>query len=455
MKLSVVILAAGQGTRMRSALPKVLHPLAGRPMLSHVVAAARGLQPERVVIVYGHGGERVREAVAEPDLLWALQDKQLGTGHAVARALPHIPDDHTVLVLYGDVPLIRTETLSSLLEATADGLGLLTVELADPSGYGRIVRKADGSVERIVEEKDASPEQKRIREGNTGLLAAPAASFKRWLSQLKNDNAQGEYYLTDCIEMAVTEGLAVAAVPAADVHDVLGVNDRAQLALLERALQQRLATDCLKRGLALADPARFDLRGTLSFGQDCFVDVNAVLSGDVVLGNGVQIGPNCVIQNARIGDGAIIEANSVIEDAEIGADAHVGPFARLRPGATLHTAAKVGNFVEVKKAVLREGAKVNHLSYIGDADIGRGVNVGAGTITCNYDGANKHQTVIGEYAFIGSGTNLVAPVIIEAGATIGAGSTISRRAPADQLTLARARQVTVPDWKRPQKKPKE
>lgn len=437
---------------MRSDLPKVLHPLAGRPLLTHVIEAAQALQPAGVAVVYGHGGEQVPAAIAVPEIRWVLQQQQLGTGHAVMQALPLIPDDHLVLILYGDVPLIRSETLRRLVEDASRGaLALLTVKLVDPIGYGRIVRGEDGAVRRIVEQKDASVAELAINECNTGLLAAPAARLKQWLGRLRNDNAQGEYYLTDAVGMAVAEGLPVQAIVVNDADEVAGVNDRAQLAALERALQGRRARALMQAGLSLADPARFDLRGQLSFGRDCAIDVNVVLSGRVVLGNRVQIGPNCVIHNSEIGDDTIIEPNSVIDSARIGADCRVGPFARLRPGSELDEKAKIGNFVEVKAAVLRRGAKVNHLSYIGDAEVGRDANIGAGTITCNYDGANKHRTVIGAGAFIGSGTNLVAPVTVGDGATIGAGSTITRDAPAEQLTLTRAPQKTLSGWQRPSK----
>lgn len=438
---------------MRSSLPKVLHPLGGRAMLAHVVDTAKKLNPEEIVIVHGHQGERVREALGQEDLRWVAQSQQLGTGHAVAQATPAVPDDHTVLVLYGDVPLITAETLRYLIDnASRDGLALLTVELANPSGYGRIVRDADGVVRRIVEQKDASASELEIKECNTGLLAAPAKRLKDWLGRLSNDNAQGEYYLTDIVGLAVADFIPVYPTVVQDADEVAGVNDRAQLALLERSLQQRQANQLLRDGLMLLDPARFDLRGELLFGEDCSIDVNVVLSGRNVIGNRVHIGPNCVLHNVEIGDDASIAANSVLEDAKIGAHCRVGPFARIRPGTVLFEHARVGNFVEVKAAQLQAGAKVNHLSYIGDAEVGRAANIGAGTITCNYDGVNKHRTIIGERAFVGSGTNLVAPVTVGAGATIGAGSTINRDAPAEQLTVARATQKTIEGWQRPKKK---
>ncbi len=438
---------------MHSDLPKVLHPLGGQPMLSHVIRTAQALQPAQTIVVHGHGGALVRERMVDHEVRWVLQAEQLGTGHAVAQALPEIPDDHLVLVLYGDVPLTRPETLRPLLAVAAEGgLALLTVELDDPSGYGRIVRNQSGAVVGIVEHKDASPEQLRIRECNSGLLAAPAALLRGWLGRLRNDNAQGEYYLTDVIAMAVQEGKAVQAIAVSDPMEVAGVNDRCQLAALERELQARQARRLMEAGLTLADPARFDLRGELLHGRDCSIDVNVVLEGRVVLGDRVKIGPNCVIRNAEIGDDVVILPNSVIDDARIGPSCQVGPFARLRPGSELQERARVGNFVEIKAARLQRGSKVNHLSYIGDADVGADVNIGAGTITCNYDGANKHRTVIGDGAFIGSGTNLVAPITVGPGATIGAGTTLTRDAPADKLTLARARQKTVEGWRRPVKK---
>ncbi|KAB7624208.1 bifunctional UDP-N-acetylglucosamine diphosphorylase/glucosamine-1-phosphate N-acetyltransferase GlmU [Alkalilimnicola sp. S0819] len=450
MKLSVVILAAGRGTRMRSDLPKVAHRLAGRPMLAHVVETAERLKPAAIHVVYGHGGERVRAALRGAPVSWVEQARQLGTGHAVNQALPAIPDDHRVLVLYGDVPLVSAETLARLVEPNPQGVNLLTVTLDDPHGYGRIVRD-DRGVQRIVEQKDASPRELAIKECNTGLLVAPAEPLRRWLGSLSNDNAQGEYYLTDIIERAVGEGLCVEAVSAADADEVQGCNDRVQLARLERAYQRRAAQRLMREGVALADPARFDLRGTLSTGRDCYLDVGCVFEGTVRLGHNVEIGPHCVIRNADIGDGCRIESHSVIDGARLAAECRIGPYARLRPGSELARGAKVGNFVETKQTRLGEGAKVNHLSYIGDAEVGAGTNIGAGTITCNYDGANKHRTEIGAGAFIGSGTQLVAPVRIGEGATIGAGSTIGKNAPADALTLTRAPQKSLRGWRRPRK----
>ncbi len=453
MELAVIILAAGQGTRMRSQLPKVLHPLAGRPLLAHVLATARALTPASIHVVYGHGGDTVRARLSDSDISWVEQSEQLGTGHAVNQVVPSLRDDETVLVLYGDVPLVRPQTLQPLVEAAAEGrLALLTAKLENPFGYGRIIRDAAGSVTAIVEEKDATEEQRRVQEINTGLLAAPAARLKGWLARLSNDNAQGEYLLTDIVAAAVADGVEVVARLAPDVNEVSGVNDRAQLAALERVYQQRVAETLMREGLALADPQRFDLRGKLTMGRDCFIDVNVVLEGKVQLGDNVSIGPNCYLRDVQLADGVVVHANSVLEEARVGVQASIGPFARIRPGSDIRARARVGNFVEVKQAVLEEGAKVNHLSYIGDADIGRNVNVGAGTITCNYDGANKHRTVVEDNAFIGSGTNLVAPVRIGAGATIGAGSTVTRSAPPEQLTLSRAKQITVPGWQRPKKK---
>jgi bifunctional UDP-N-acetylglucosamine pyrophosphorylase/glucosamine-1-phosphate N-acetyltransferase len=447
--LSVIILAAGLGKRMRSEVPKVLHPLAGRPIVAHVIERARELAPDAIHVVYGHGGERLRAAFAEADLRWWLQEKQLGTGHAVSQAMPGVPDDHTVLVLYGDVPLVRTASLQRLLKP-ASGVALLTVTLPDPKGYGRVVRR-EGKVVAIVEDRDATPEQARIAEINTGLMALPGAVLKRWLSQLRNDNAQGEYYLTDIISMAVAEGVDVLGIQIEAADEVLGINDKVQLAEAERSFQRAAAQDLMQKGVTVADPARLDIRGRVTVGSDVFIDVGVVLCGDVHLGDRVRIGPNCVITDSRLGADTIVHANSVLEGATTEAGCEVGPFARLRPGAELATKAKIGNFVEVKKTRVGAGSKANHLSYIGDTTIGAEVNVGAGTITCNYDGAAKHRTTIGDGAFIGSGVMLVAPVEVGAGATIGAGSTITKNAPADTLSIARARHTAVPGWQRPTK----
>ena len=455
MALHVVILAAGQGTRMKSALPKVLQPLAGRPLLAHVLGRALGLGAHATHVVYGHGGDAVPAAFPDADVKWVLQAEQLGTGHAVAQAMPGVPDDATVLVLYGDVPLIEAATLKPLVAAARAGrLALLGVRLDDPTGYGRIIRDAAGRVVRIVEQKDASASELAVTEVNTGILAAPAGKLRGWLAGLSNGNAQGEYYLTDVVAMAVAEGMAVEAALAPTVAEVLGINDRAQLAGLETTLRGRIAADLMAAGVTLVDPARVDVRGRLSCGRDVHIDVNAVFEGAVELGEGVSIGANVIIRNSRLGPGCVVHPNTLIEDADIGPRCELGPFARLRPGAELAEGVKIGNFVELKNSRLGAGSKVNHLSYIGDAEIGTRVNVGAGTITCNYDGANKHRTVIGDGAFIGSNTALVAPVTIGAEATIGAGSTVSKDAPAGELTVARGKQLTVRGWKRPVKQPK-
>ncbi len=451
MELHIVILAAGQGTRMKSRRPKVLQDLAGRPLLAHVLDTAAALDPARIHVVYGHGGDQVRAAFAERPVSWVEQAEQKGTGHAVDVAMPQIPDGATVLVLYGDVPLIGASTLRELLQAAAQGLAILTVELDDPSGYGRILRDPEGAVRGIVEQKDASAEQLAIREANTGILAAPAAQLRGWLEGLDNDNAQGEYYLTDCVAASVAQGRAVAAAQAADEDEILGVNDRLQLAGLERIYQRRQASALLREGLGLADPARLDIRGRLRHGRDCHIDVNVVIEGEVVLGDGVRVGPNCVLRDVVIGDDSRIEAFSHLDGATLAGDCQVGPYARLRPGTELAARAKVGNFVETKKAQVGEGSKINHLSYVGDAVLGADVNVGAGTITCNYDGANKHLTQIDDGAFIGSNSALVAPVHIGAQATIAAGSTVTRDAPAEALTVARSRQKSISGWRRPTK----
>jgi len=454
--VSVVILAAGQGKRMHSDLPKVLQPLAGRPLLAHVLAAVRALEPAAIHVVYGHGGDAVKAAFAgQSDLRWVLQSQQLGTGHAVLQALPSIPDDHQVLVALGDVPLVSTRTLQRLVNDSADGeLALLSAIVDDPTGYGRVIRDERGEVERIVEEKDATDDERRVNEVNTGLMAFAGGPLRRFLAKLDNDNAQGEYYLTDVIARAVEGGTKVQGAVIESSTEVLGINDRAQLAIAERMLQRRIAQDLMTRGATFADPERVDVRGELTVGRDVFIDVGAVFEGVVALGDRVRIGPYAVIVNSRLGEGTIVHPHSVIADAQAGPDCEIGPFARLRPGANLANDVKVGNFVEVKKSTIAEGSKVNHLSYIGDAEIGRDVNVGAGTITCNYDGANKHKTTIGDRAFIGSGTMLVAPVTVGADATIGAGSTLTKDAPPGELTLERSTQTTITGWQRPKKKPK-
>jgi len=456
MRLGVVILAAGQGKRMCSALPKVLHPLAGRPLLAHVLDAAERLGSAKTVVVYGHGGEQVPSVLGDRDCAWVEQAERLGTGHAVRHAMPVLQDLDRVLVLYGDVPLVDPETLGGLIEASRDcPLGILTATLGDPTGYGRILRDpGTRHILRIVEHRDASPEERDIREVNTGFLVAERTRLQGWLDRLTNDNAQGEYYLTDVIGLAVAEGEEVASVQAPTVEEISGVNDRVQLAALERHYQGRLAEDLMRAGVTLADPARIDIRGTLKTGRDVTIDVNLVVEGRVSLGDGVRIGPNCLIRDSVIAEGVEILANCVIEGAQVGPGARVGPFARLRPEAHLDANTHIGNFVEIKKSRVGPGSKVNHLTYVGDAEIGRGVNVGAGTITCNYDGANKFKTVIGDGAFIGSNTALVAPVTVGAGATIGAGSVITSDAPPEELTLARGRQVTIPGWQRPRKQPK-
>lgn len=450
--LHVVILAAGQGSRMKSALPKVLHCVAGRPMLHHVIGTARQLGAEKIHTVIGHGGDKVRETITESLVNWVVQEQQLGTGHAVAQALPHLPDDARVLVLYGDVPLTRTDTLNAMVEALDDNaLGLLTVTLDNPQGYGRIVRNSDGKVTSIVEQKDASAEQLAICEVNTGILAVAAKHLKAWLPALSNANAQGEYYLTDIIAMAVEHNLGISVSQPEDPFEVQGVNNRLQLAELERWFQKREAERLMTEGATLADPARIDVRGELTIGNDILIDVNVVFEGKVSLGNNVSVGPGCVIRDAVIADGAQINAHSVIEGAVIGANAQIGPFARIRPGTELAANTKIGNFVETKKAVVGEGSKINHLSYVGDTSLGRNVNVGAGTITCNYDGVNKFRTVIGDGVFVGSNTSLVAPVRIGAGVTVGAGSTITRNVEDNELAVARARQRNIEGWERPKK----
>ena len=456
--MNIVVLAAGQGKRMRSRLPKVLHCVAGRPMLGHVIATAQEVAagrggPTRTVVVIGHGAEQVREAFSDrADVDFVLQQPQLGTGHAVMQAAPRFDDAWPTLVLYGDVPLVRAETLRRLLDGAAGGVAVLTVRLADPAGYGRIVRDWHGNVLRIVEQKDASDEERRIDEVNTGILVAPTARLKAWLAKLSSDNAQQEYYLTDVVAQAVADGVRVAAVEAHDADETLGVNSKAQLAQLERAAQARAAAAAMDAGATLADPARFDVRGQLTVGADVFVDVNCVFEGRVSLADGVRIGPNCWLSDCAIGARTEVQGFCHLEGATIGADARIGPFARLRPTTTLADGVHIGNFVEVKNSSLDAASKANHLSYVGDATVGRDVNIGAGTIVANYDGANKHRTVIGDNAHTGSNSVLVAPITVGAGATVGAGSTVTREVPAGELTVARAKQVTVRGWKRPAKK---
>lgn len=452
MNLHVVVLAAGQGTRMRSKLPKVLHPVAGKPMLGHVIDCARTLSPTKIHVVIGHGAELVRERLDATDLNWVLQTEQLGTGHAVAQALPAIYGADQILVLYGDVPLLRAETLQQLSkQAGSQALGMLTVNMADPTGYGRILRDGLGQVQAIVEQKDATAEQLLICEGNTGIMALPGSQAARWLNSLSNQNAQGEYYLTDVVAMAVAEQIPVEVAQPEDEPEVLGANNRVQLAVLEAEYRHRQAERLMTEGVTLADPSRIDVRGEVTVGRDISIDINVVLEGSVVIEDDVIIEANCVLRNCRIGAGSRIKAFSHIEDAVLAADCDVGPYARLRPGTNLQRGAKIGNFVETKKANIGEGSKVNHLSYIGDAEVGPGVNIGAGTITCNYDGVNKHLTTIGEGAFIGTNTALVAPVTVGARATTAAGSTITLDVPADSLGVSRARQRNIEGWKRPTK----
>ena len=450
----VVILAAGQGKRMRSDLPKVLHRVGERTLLEHVVHTAAELTPERMLVVYGHGGEQVREQLADLAVDWVEQAERLGTGHALMQALPQIPDNATVVVLNGDVPLIRAETINELVAAVdhTRAMALVTVEVDDPTGYGRIVRNPDGVVGRIVEERDASEVERQIREINTGIMAFPAGPLTTWLGQIKADNAQAEYYLTDVIGLAVRDGFEVRAAVAADAEDLLGVNDRAQLAALERCYQRRRVHALMVAGATVRDPARLDIRGEVEVGCDVHIDVNVLLEGVVSLGDGVHVGANSVLRNVTVGANTQILEHCVVDGAEIGPQCRIGPFSRVRPETVLSDSVHVGNFVEIKKSAIATGSKVNHLTYVGDSDVGRGVNVGAGTITCNYDGANKHRTVIGDNAFVGSGTELVAPVRIAPGTTVAAGSTITRDTEPDSLAVARSRQQTIKNWKRPQKK---
>ena len=448
--LHIVILAAGKGTRMYSKLPKVLHRIGGRSMLERVIQTARSLNPDAVHVVIGHGKEQVLQQLAHVDADWVEQTEQLGTGHAVKTALPCLPEHGRTLVLYGDVPLTDRDTLQQLLDAAGAEVGLLTDVLDNPTGYGRIIRE-DGKVVAIVEEKDADAAQKAVREVNTGIFVLPNNRLAGWLNELQSNNAQGEYYLTDVIGLAKRDGVAVHPVAVRASHLAAGVNNKVQLAELERIFQAEQAQALLQAGLTLRDPARFDLRGSLKHGQDVVIDVNCVLSGDVELADGVEIGANCVLNNVKIGAGSVIEPFSHLDGCEVGADAHIGPYARLRPQAVLADGVHIGNFVEVKNSRIGQGSKANHLTYIGDAEVGERSNIGAGTITCNYDGVNKHRTVIGNDVRVGSGTMIVAPVSIEDRATTGAGSVITKTCPADKLTIGRARQTTIEHWVRPEK----
>ena len=452
MQLSVVILAAGQGKRMNSDLPKVLQPLAGEPLLQHVINTARTLNPGNIYVVYGHGGAQVQAALHGEPVEWVLQADQLGTGHAVMQAMCVIPDEHTVLVLYGDVPLISGASLSKLIAAADTGaLAILSVNLDEAHGYGRIVRNADGQVAAIVEHRDASAEQLQISEVNSGLMAAPAGRLREWLLGLGRNNTQREYFLTDVVAGAAQAGTRIEAIPAANALEVAGVNDKIQLSEVEAGLRRQRAEELMLAGATLADPARIDIRGDIQVGRDVFIDINAVLIGKVHLAAGVKVGPNCVIANSRIGEGTEILANSVVDHAIVAQDCRIGPFARLRPGTVMHREVHIGNFVEVKNTEIGAGSKANHLTYLGDSHVGKDVNVGAGSITCNYDGANKWPTFIEDGASIGSGTMMVAPVRIGAGATTGAGSTITSSTPDDKLTLERSKQITIENWTRPTK----
>jgi bifunctional UDP-N-acetylglucosamine pyrophosphorylase/glucosamine-1-phosphate N-acetyltransferase len=452
MPLSVVILAAGQGKRMNSDLPKVLHPLAGRPLLEHVIGAARALAADHICVVYGHGGARVQAALQNADVDWVLQAQQLGTGHAVMQALPLIPDDHTVLVLYGDVPLIKPGTLKKMLAgASNNSLVVLSVELDNPEGYGRVMRDAAGHVQAIVEQADATPAQQRIREINTGVMAARADLLRGWLLDVGSNNRQQEFYLTDVVGIASAAGTRVEAVVASSAAEVAGVNDKVQLAQAEAHHRRERAHELLLAGATLVDPERIDIRGDVAVGRDVCIDINVILIGTVRLAAGVKIGPNCLIIDSQIGPDTEIHANCVIDRAVVGENCRIGPFARLRPRTVLHADVHVGNFVEVKNTTVGARSKANHLTYLGDAKVGADVNVGAGSVTCNYDGENKWPTFIDDGAFIGSGTMMVAPVRIGAGATIGAGSTITQSAPEGKLTLERSDQLSSDKWQRPKK----
>ncbi|WP_333838496.1 bifunctional UDP-N-acetylglucosamine diphosphorylase/glucosamine-1-phosphate N-acetyltransferase GlmU [Acinetobacter schindleri] len=451
MSTTVIILAAGKGTRMRSSLPKVLQPLAGRPLLGHVIETAKKLNADNIITIYGHGGDRVQAAFAEQEIKWVEQAEQLGTGHAVQMTLPVLPQDGVSLILSGDVPCINPVTLQKLLNATAEtGIGLVTLTLPDANGYGRIVRE-QGQIQAIVEHKDASEEQRQIKEINTGIYAVSNAKLHEWLPNLSNDNAQGEYYLTDIVAMALADGMQVASVEPEMAFEVEGVNDRVQLAALEREFQAAQAKALMQQGVHLIDPSRFDLRGNLTVGQDVRIDINVIIEGDCELGNNVEIGAGCIIKNTKIAAGTKVQPYSIFDSAIVGEDTQIGPFARLRPGAKLANEVHIGNFVEVKNTTIGLGSKANHFTYLGDAEVGAGSNIGAGTITCNYDGANKFKTIIGDQAFIGSNSSLVAPVRIGNGATVGAGSTITRDVEDNSLAVERSKQFAKENYPRPQK----
>ncbi len=452
--MNIVVLAAGMGKRMYSSVPKVLHPLAGRPMLAHVLDSARALDPEKLIVVYGHGGGLVRERMAADDLIFVKQEKQLGTGHAVLQAVPELDDTVPTLVLYGDCPLISQASLKRLVStAGSNQLGVLTVELDNPTGYGRIIRE-EGRIVRIVEQKDGNEAELAVKEVNTGIVCAPTVPLKRWLASLTNNNAQGEYYLTDIIGKALADGIAVVSTHPDNIWEAMGVNSKPQLAELERIHQRNIADGLLAAGVTLADPARIDVRGSLTCGRDVFIDVNCVFEGDVELGDGVTVSPNCIIRNAKIGAGAEIRGFCHLEGANVGAGSLIGPYARLRPGADLGEEVHIGNFVEVKNSRIAAQSKANHLAYVGDSSVGERVNIGAGAITCNYDGANKHRTVIEDDVFIGTNCELVAPVKVGAGATVGAGTTLTRDAPAGSLVVSRVKQTAIAGWKRPTKNKK-
>ncbi len=456
MSLGIVILAAGKGTRMKSALPKVLHPLAGKPLLGHVLDTATSLKPDTIVVVYGHGGTTVQATFPDPNIQWVEQTQLLGTGHAVQQALPKLQTVDQILILYGDVPLINTDTLQQLIDRsiTNTALGLITIKFADPTGYGRIVRDAVGNILRNVEQKDASIDELTINEINTGIMTAKRQHLGSWLNRINNNNAQGEFYLTDCIGLAVADGIKIISAKPKCTEEILGVNDRIQLGTLERYVQKKYAVELMHNGVTIMDPTRFDLRGTLQTGKDVSIDVNIIIEGNVVLGDNVSIGPNCLLRNCTIGANTQIYANSIIENSSIAESVRIGPFARIRPGTTIAELVHVGNFVEIKNSHIGIGSKVNHLTYIGDSEIGNAVNIGAGTITCNYDGAYKHKTTIGDNAFIGSNVALVAPVQIGVDATVGAGSVITQDTPDAKLILARSKQQVIEDWQRPKKSSK-